>query len=53
MFTKEESCIYQLFKLKFDDEWAEHAGSITLRSMRQFLLKKLEIVERELAKFDD
>lgn len=53
MFTKEESCIYQLFKLKFDEEWAKHAAGITLRSMRQFLLQKLEIVERELVKFDN
>lgn len=53
MFTKEESAIYYLFKLKFDEDWAKKAASITLRSMRQFLLQKLEIVERELKKFDD
>lgn len=51
--TKEESAVYYLFKLKFNEDWAKKATGATLRAMRQFLLTKLEIVERELEKFDD
>ncbi len=52
MYDKEESAIYYLFKMKFDENWAKKASNVTLIGMRQFLLKKLEIVERELKKFD-
>ena len=53
LLTKEESAIYYLFKLKFGEDWAKKATGSTLRAMRQFLLGKLEIVERELEKFED
>jgi len=51
--TKEESCIYYLFKNKFNEEWMDKQALCAITELRCFLQKELAAIEKVYARWQD